>query len=447
MRRSLTLLAALACAAGAPAALRAQEPAAVPAGQRVPVDRVVAVVGSEPVLLSDIEGRLAEVVAQMRARNQTVPQDSAGLAAMRQQLLTTVINEELLVQYAKAQKVEVTDAEIADAVDRYVARVRQQYPTEEEYRADLRRSGFGSPEEFRRWYTEQERRREYQSKLVAKLRQDGKLPPAPITDEDIRKYFEANREQIPRMPATVAFRQVIITPKASPAAKEATRAKAESLLTEIRRGADFAAVAKRESEDGSKDVGGDLGWRRRGEFVPEFERVMLSLAPGQVSPVFESPFGYHIMKLDRVQAGEFKVRHILLRPTIDSLDVARARAEADTAARQWREGMPYDSLVARHHDRAEDRIIPELPKAQLPQAYQDAVAGEQANAVVGPFPIEDRSRGVPKFVVLQLTQVGEEHEPTLADYREQIRAQLQQERAFLRLIENLKKEMYVSVRM
>lgn len=455
MRNSLAALVVAAFAVlAAPAAAQDSAavpppvPAAAPTDGRIPVDRVLAIVGTEPVLLSDVEERVAETIARLRAQNQPVPQDSAAMMALRQQLLTTIINEELLVQYAKAQKVEVTDAEVAAEAERYVQRVRQQYKTEEEFLADLRRSGYGSQEEFRRWYMEQERRKQYQQKLVAKLRQDGKLPPAPVTDADVQAYFEQNRAQIPRTPATVAFRQIILPPRPSAQAKTATLAKAESLLAEIRRGGDFSEIAKRESEDpGSKEVGGDLGWRRRGEFVPEFERVMLSLAPGQVSRVFETSFGFHIMKLERVQTGEFKVRHILLRPHIDSTDVARGKASADSVAAAWRAGTPYDTLVARHHDPAEDRIIPELPRSQLPEAYQQAIAEHPVNSIVGPFAIDDRARGVPKYVVLQLTQVGQEREATVADYGEQIRQQLQQERAFARLIENLRKETYVSVRM
>ncbi|HEU4563425.1 MAG TPA: peptidylprolyl isomerase [Gemmatimonadaceae bacterium] len=449
MKTLPAVLAAL-LAGGAPVMLAAQQPEqpAAAAGQEIPVDRIVAVAGREPILLTDIEERMALVAAEMRARQQPMPQDSAALAAMRQQLLATMINEELLLQRAHDLKIEVTDADVQQSVDRYMERVRQGYKSEDELLADLRRSGYGSIEEFRRWYTDQEKRRTLQQKLIQQLKQDGKLPPAPVSDADISEYFEKNRSQIPHMPATVSFRQIIIAPRPSAEARERTRAKAESLLAEIRRGGDFAQIAKRESEDpGSKELGGDLGWRRRGEFVPEFERMMLSLAPGQVSPVFQSSFGFHIMRLDRVQTGEFKVRHILLRPKLDSADVERARLEADSVVAALRRGASFDSLAARHGDPSEERTIPEVPRSQLPESYQKAIEGKQAHDIVGPFAIDDQARGAAKMVVLQLTSVQDEHEPTLAEYREQIRQQLQQERAMTRLIENLRKESYVSVRM
>jgi peptidyl-prolyl cis-trans isomerase SurA len=432
-------------------ALHAQDTTfAIPTGGRqIPVDRIVAVAGKEAILQTDVEERFAQTMAQMQAAGRQPPQDSASRAELRRQILDNLVNEALLVQRAKELNIEVTDADVAQSVDRYMQRARQQFASEEEFRGELRRTGFGSPEEFRRWYSDAEKRRAYQERLVGQLRQEGKLPPVPVTDEDVRRYFEANREQLPPTPATVAFRQIIILPRPDSAARTAARAKAESLLVEIRRGGDFAQIARRESDDpGSKEVGGDLGWQRRGGgLVPEFERVMVALSPGQVSPVFETSFGFHIMKLDRVQAGEFKPRHILIRPEVDSADIERARQLADSVATALRGGASFDQLAARYHDPVEDRVIPEIPQSQLPEAYQSAIRDRKMNDIADPFPIENPSRGAPKFVVLQITSIGEEHTPTLEDFDEQIRQQLQQERAFLRLIENLRRQMYVAVKM
>src|SRR5205085_10980941 len=110
-----------------------------------------------------------------------------------------------------------------------------------------------------------------------------------VSEDDVKEAFERSRASLPHKPATVTFRQIVIAPKPTQAAKNVARAKAESILAEIKRGGDFALLAKRESMDPTtKELGGDLGWHRRGDFVLEFERWVWSLPPGELSPVFES---------------------------------------------------------------------------------------------------------------------------------------------------------------
>ncbi|MGH7721036.1 MAG: peptidylprolyl isomerase, partial [Gemmatimonadaceae bacterium] len=279
----------------------------------IPVDRIVAVVGSEPVLWSEV----LEAVSALRAQGQEMPTDSVGMARLSRQVLDRLIDEELLIQKAEAESVFVEDADVMPGVERAVRQARARFATDEEYRNELRDAGFGTPEEYRAWLLERQRRNRAQQELFQELRRQGKLSPAPVTDADINEFFQQNSGQLPQLPATVTFRQMVIAPKADSAAKAVARAKAESLLVEIRRGGDFEQIAKRESVDpASRELGGDLGWNRRGRMVPEFDRVMFSLSPGQVSPVFETSFGYHIVRVDRVQPGEVKSRHILIRPQV-----------------------------------------------------------------------------------------------------------------------------------
>src|SRR6185436_9781697 len=170
--------------------------------------------------------------------------------------------------------------------------------------------------------------------LLDKLRNEGKLKPVPPTEAEMRSYFDANKGSLGSRPATISFRQIVVTPKPSAEAKARTKAQADSLVLELRRGADFATAARRFSQDpGSKDQGGELNWFRRGVMVPEFERVAFALRPGIVSDPVESPFGYHIIQVERVQPGEVQARHILLIPDIDSVHVDSARALADSVRR------------------------------------------------------------------------------------------------------------------
>ena len=430
--------------AGDSAALAAVAP---PAGPALPVDRVVAVVGTQPILLSDA----FELVNVKRAQGLTMPTDAAGQAELLKRVVNELVDEEVMVQFAKEQKIEVTDADVAEQVEQQVKRVREQFQSEAAYREELKRAGFGTPEEYRRGLNDQARRTMLFQRGLAKLREQGKILPVSISEAEVSEAFEKNRATLPKRPATVTFRQIVVAPRPSVAARAAARAKAESLLVEIRRGGDFEQIAKRESMDpGSKELGGDLGWNRRGQMVPEFDRMMFALPPGQVSPIVETVFGFHIIRVDRAQPAEVKARHILIRPRIDSADVQRAKAEADSVARQWRAGVSYDSLAARHHDAraGEERsMLTPFDRSQLPPAYATAFADKSPGTIVDPFPIQDPSNGTTKFVVAQLLTATEGGDYTVADLRSRIREQLQQERSIRRVLDDLRQQTYVSLRL
>ncbi|HEY9479374.1 MAG TPA: peptidylprolyl isomerase [Gemmatimonadaceae bacterium] len=442
MNRISHFLASLLIVAAAP--VFAQDSTSAPPDSIVPIDGVVAVVGNEPILRTQVE----EQIGALAASGQKMPTDSAGRAALAKQVLSTIIDEELLIHEAKAQSVEVAESEISGDVDQQLTKIRGRFSNDAEFRQQLKSAGFGTPDEYRRWLLDQARRQRLQQKLFEKLRQDQKLAAAPVSEAEVDSFFQASRDQMKRLPATVTYRQIVITPTPSAKADSAAYAKAESLLVEIRNGADFAQVAKRESMDpGSKELGGDLGWHRRGEFVPIFDRVYFALRPGQVSPVIKTTFGYHIIKVDRAQPSEVKGRHILIRPEIDSAQVAAAHALADSVAARWRAGANYDSLVAKYHDPAEEKMMPEaFPQEQLPQEYQAAIKGHKGGDILDPFGIVDKSRGVPKFFVLQLTSVQDAREPTVADFRQQIRDQLSQQKAIRRYLNGLREQIFVSVR-
>ena len=451
MRLQFQLAAAL--LAAAPVAARAQQravpaaPQAQPssAAQAVPLDRVVAVIGDVVVTQSGLQERLI----QKRQEGVPFPTDSAGFQTFVVGIVNELIDEELLVHKGKELKVEVPDADVNNTVDKQMKDIRGRFSSESEFRAELQKAGLGTPEEFRRYRTDEVRRAETITRTIRKLREEGKIVQANVTDEEVQEAYDRNRATLPKREASVSWRQIIVAPRPSASAREAARAKAESLLVELKTGGDFEMLAKRESMDpGSRENGGDLGWNRRGRMVAEFDRWMFALPPGQLSPVVETPFGFHIIRVDRVQPGEVKSRHILIAPKIDSADVARARLVADSVAAAWKAGAPFDSLAKRHHDFAsaeETTLLTPFPRAQLPPAYQTAFADKQAKDFVV-FQIPGNGNVPGKFVVAQLASVEEGGELTLAEVKERFRTRLAEEGGIKRLMDSLRKGTYVAIR-
>jgi len=158
--------------------------------------------------------------------------------------------------------------------------------------------------------------------------------------------------------------------------------------------------------------------------------------------------GFHVIRVDRVQPREVKARHILIRPTIDTTDEARARAEADSVAQQWTAGVPFDSLARKHHDYAsgeETSILTPITRDSLPASYQQAFTGKKPGDVVV-FTIPGVA-GHPKFVVARLVTTEEGGEYKLSDLRERVRLQLVEEGSYRRFLDGLRKGTYFAVRL
>jgi peptidyl-prolyl cis-trans isomerase SurA len=406
------------------------------------VDRVVAVVGNRPVLASQVD----EEIFSRQSQGVRLPTDPDGIREVRHEIVSSIIDEELLVQQAQRDtSIQVTDEEIASGVEEQVRKVRNNFSSEVDYASELKKAGFQTPEEYRRWLTDQQRRAAFQNRLIEKLRNEGKLKPVAPTEKEMKEFFEEQKATLGTRPATVSFRQIVVSPHPSPEAKARTKAQADSIVLELRRGADFATAARRFSQDpGSKEQGGSLNWFRRGVMVPEFERVAFALRPGIVSDPVESPFGYHIIQVERAQPAEVQARHILLVPQIDSAHVATARALADSIRSAVVAGAPFDSLQRLYHDRSADRDAQNVPVTKLPENYAQTIGEAPAGTVLPVFTMP--GSGKEQFVVLKVTNRRPEGEVKYEDVRDRIREQLSQQLAIRRYLDRLRKATYIEIR-
>jgi peptidyl-prolyl cis-trans isomerase SurA len=406
------------------------------------VDRVLAIVGNRPILASQVE----EELFSRETQGAKLPTSPEGMEAVRQQVVSSIIDEELLVQQAQRDTgITVTDEEIASGVEEQVRKVRGNFTSEVDYRAELQKAGFQTPEEYRRWLSDQQRRAAFQNRLVEKLRSEGKLKEVSPTEKEMKQFFDEQRASLGTRPATLSFRQIVVSPKPSPKAKARTRAQADSIVLELRRGADFATAARRFSQDpGSKEQGGSLNWFRRGVMVPEFERVAFGLKPGVVSDPVESPFGFHIIQVERVQPAEVQARHILLVPEIDSVHVDSARATAEAVRKALEAGASFDSLQRRYHDPSAEREAESVPITKLPENYAKVIGTADSGTVVPLFTLP--ANGREQFVVLQVTGRRPEGDVKYEDVRDRIREQLGQQLAIRRYLDRLRKATYVEIR-
>lgn len=409
------------------------------------VDRIIAVVGSSPITAS----RIDEEVNVIRQQGGEVPTDSAELAAFRLEVLDRIIEQELLVQAAlRDTMVAVSEQELQGAVESGLQEIRNQFPSQLDYARELRRAGFDSPEDYRLWYTEQKRRELLQQALFRSLQDRGQLRPVTPTEAELRAYYDRLPQKPKRQPS-VSFRQIVVPTEADSAAWMAAGLKADSLWQRLRANKDlFPELARQYSDDpGSAQRGGELGFFRRGQMVREFEIVAFRMRPGQISPPVRSPFGYHIIQVQRVEPAEVQARHILISPKIADEDRARARRIAARVVGELREGKPFDSLQRVFHDPQEQTVIENFPIQQLPETYKPVFEEASPGQVIGPVELDQGPPRPPKYAAIVFEAERPEGELTFADLRDQIRDRLSREGAFERFIEELKKKTYIDIRM
>jgi peptidyl-prolyl cis-trans isomerase C len=196
-------------------------------------------------------------------------------------ILDQLVDQRLLEQEAAARNIKATDAEVSAGIDQ----MKQQAPNPEAFAKAL----------ASRKMNEADLRAEARQRLtVDKLLTTEIEPKAAVTEADIAEFYKKNPQFFMQPEAMRASHILIKAENAE--GKPAAKAKADDLLRQIKGGADFAALAKQHSNDGSAAGGGDLGFFPRGQMVKPFEDAAFVLKPGEVSPVVESEFGYHIIK-------------------------------------------------------------------------------------------------------------------------------------------------------
>jgi peptidyl-prolyl cis-trans isomerase SurA len=405
------------------------------------VDRIVAIVGDTAVTQSELQ----EFIFRLQSQGAPIPEDPDSLRGFLREALDQKVNEVLLVIHAQQEGIRISDTEVEDAVDQRLGMIRRQFQTPLEFEQALRNQGMTTAE-FRIQLGEQIR-----SELVARryLQQKiSEMQPIPISEEEVRQRFEQDRRALGPKPPTVTLKQIMIPPRPSDAAKLLSMEKIEQALSRARAGEDFARLAREYSEDPvSREKGGELGWVRKGQLLPQFEEKLFSMRVGEISDIVETVVGFHIIKLDRVRGGDRFARHILVRPVISEEDIDRAQQLADSAIAALQNGADADSLIHLYGDPSEQNVLTNYPQDQLPPQYQEAIAQAGAGDVIGPFQVA--APGVPGggyWIAGVLVDLSPGGEWSLDDVREPMRASLQQEKMLKKVVDDLRQATFIEVR-
>lgn len=279
------------------------------AQDRAIIDKVIAIVGNELILLSDVEEQYDLATKQQGV----LPEGFRGV------ILENLLADRLLLNQSRLDSIEVTDDEVESQLQARIDQILAYMNNDiSQFEAYYGQSISDVKETFRS---------DLENQLLVQRMRSFIVADVSITPSEVKEFFfSIPQDSLPYFNSEVEIGEIMYKPQINDEQKEISRSK----LQEVRRritedGEDFAELAKIYSDDpSSARIGGDLGMQRRGTFVPAFEAAAYNLDKDSISQVFESEFGFHIVQLLNRRGNNIHTRHILIRPLITQDDLKLA---------------------------------------------------------------------------------------------------------------------------
>ncbi|MDB5109319.1 MAG: surA [Mucilaginibacter sp.] len=281
--------------------------------QKRVLDKIAAVVGSNIILQSDIELAYANYLV-----NGTPPNPD-----LKCSLLQNLVSQKLLAAQAVIDSIVVKEDEVDNEVDRRMRTMTQRAGGEDKLEKFLGRSVIQYKDEIRPDVKELLTAERMRAKITEKIN---------TTPQDVEKFYRAiPKDSLPTINKEVEVGEIQFDPKLTKDEKEIYRQKAQELLARVKKGEDFGALARLYSQDpGSAAEGGDVGFFDRSTMAKEFTANAFRLKAGELSPVFETEFGFHFLQVVERRGEQVHARHILIIPVVTQQSLDRAKLKADT---------------------------------------------------------------------------------------------------------------------
>jgi len=269
----------------APGSAAPGAPAVKPVPAQLP--EILARVNGEDVKKAELD--MAVKTLEDRARSAVPPEQRD---AVYRQVLDRIIGFHLLVQEARNRKIVAPPWEVDGQIDQ----IKKQFPTEDAFKQMLQSRGVT----LERLRADTAETISVNEMLKAELE-----PKVKVSDAETKTFYDQNKARFRQEDSVHASHILIrVEEQADVATRAKGKAQADDLLKQLKKGAAFADLAKKYSQDpGSAPNGGDLGFFNRGQMVPAFDQAAFALQPGQTSAVVVTPFGYHIIRVAEAKPG------------------------------------------------------------------------------------------------------------------------------------------------
>lgn len=345
------------------------------------IDQIIAVVGDEIVTKSELESQLMQYTAQGYPITETT----------KCQLLEELLFQKLLLNQAKIDSVEVTEAQVDSELDRrmryFIAQIGSQEALEEYYDKSVA-------------LLKEEMRESLRDQLLIQQMQATITGGVKITPSEVQDYYnEIPEDSLPLINSTVEIEEIVVYAPLSKESRQNTIDRLKEFRQRVLNGEKFSTLAVLYSEDiGSAKKGGEIGFVGRAEVEPEFSAAAFDLKPGNVSPVIETRHGFHIIQLIERRGEKINVRHILLKPQVSSESFEKAKAKLDSIANLIEnDSLTFGEAALKFSEREDSKNN----------------GGLIVNPYTGSSKVEMDQLDITLFTVIDQLEVGEISEPVL----------------------------------
>lgn len=397
--------------------------------QKNAVDKIIAVVGEEIILKSDIE-------------NEYLQEQSRGLISSSSDYKTEILEQrlmqKLLLAQAKIDSISVTESEVESEVSSRIEYMIADIGSQE------RLEGFfGKPVEE----IKNDMRTPMREQLIANRMQQHIVEKIRITPSEVKAYFKKlPKDSLPEMPDKYEIQQIMLKPNVSEVEKERLRTSLREFREMILKGEKtFNTLAVLYSEDlTSATRGGELAYQARTDLVPEFAEAAFNLKPGKISKIVETEYGFHIIQLIDRQGEKIKVRHILLKPKISDVERQEAINRLDTIRQYITEGkMTFEEAAFYFSTDKQTKFNgglysnpqtadSKISRAELPGEMGRVINKMKVNDISAPF-IDHNLAGQEEFKIIKLKSFFPKHKANLENDWLNFETMLKQEKQYEKL--------------
>ena len=377
---------------------------------RIKIDGVSAVIGDYVILNSDIDKTLVEMESQ--------GVNTKGIS--RCQLLGKLMEDKLYAHHAVQDSLEVSVEEIYSTVDQIIDNFTRQLGTIEKVLEFYNKDDEAI---FRQEIFEINKTQKLSSMMQSQI-----IENVEVTPEEVRIFFESiPSNELPTFGTELEISQIVIEPEITENEKKRIINQLQTFREDIlERGSSFASKAILYSQDpGSRSTGGKYTLhRKRPQMVKEFRDEAFSLEEGEISEPFKTDFGWHILKVDKIRGQEVDVRHILLTPKIEPLQLLEAKDKLDLIKKRIVEDeLTFKDAALQFSSEKETKynggvlINPQTGDTRFELTNLDPTLYSQIRnlknqSISSPIMEEDRS-GLKKYKILKVSNRYDEH---TADY-------------------------------